>query len=193
MSRKCFHIAFCGSMLVVVLLAAVRAQAQETEGGAAHANEIFRWINFALVVGALVWVFLKLTPPFFRGHAAAISSAIDKASALKSKADRQLREAREKLAHLEQEIAGLRAIAQREAIVEAERIRQITQTDAERIAAAAQAEIQAAERAARLELKAMAANLAVDGAEALLAKQLTAEAQEALVGALVESLAGSGN
>jgi len=50
-----------------------------------------------------------------------------------------------------------------------------------KIAAAARAEIEAAERAARLELKALAANLAVDGAESLIAKQLTTQAQELLI------------
>lgn len=180
--------------LVVVLLAAVRVQAEEAEPSAvAHSTEIFRWINFALVLGAVVWVFLKVTPAFFRRNATAIGSAIDKALALKSEADRQLGEAQEKLAHLEREIAELRAAAQREGVVEAERIRQITKMDAERIAAAAQAEIRAAERAARLELKIMAANLAVDGAEALLSKQLTAKTQESLVSAFVDSLAGSAN
>lgn len=192
MTRRCFHMIFRAGMPVVALLVALRAQAEEAEhGAAAHSTEIFRWINFALIVGVLVWVFLKVTPAFFRSNAAAISSAIGKASALKSEGDRQLREAQEKLVHLEQEIAELRAAAQREGIMEAERIRQITQTDAERIALAAKAEIQAAERAARLELKAMAANLAVDGAEALLVKQLTAQAQESLVSAFVKNLAGS--
>ena len=51
----------------------------------------------------------------------------------------------------------------------------------------------AAERAARLELKALAANLAVDSAESLLAKQLTPQAQEALVSAFVKGLAGRPN
>jgi len=57
---------------------------------------------------------------------------------------------------------------------------------------AAKAEIEAAERAARLELKVITANLAVDGAESLLEKELTpAEAQETLVAAFVKSLEGS--
>ena len=51
----------------------------------------------------------------------------------------------------------------------------------------------AAERAARIELKALAAKLAVDGAESLLAKQLTAQVQESLVGGFVKSLEGRPN
>ena len=63
-----------------------------------------------------------------------------------------------------------------------------THSDEEKIAAAAKSEIAAAERSARLELKALAAKLAVDGAESLLAKQLTPQVQESLVSAFVKSL-----
>jgi len=183
------------SAFVVLLFAAMSTHAAEEGGNAAteHANEIFKWINFAIVAGLIAWVFLKLTPPFFRKNAETISSAITKATAAKAEADRQLREAEEKLARLEQEVAQLRATAQREMTVEAERLRAITQSDIQKIGLAAKAEIEAAERAARLELKVVAANLAVDGAESLLAKQLTPKAQESLVAAFVKNLEGRPN
>ena len=95
--------------------------------------------------------------------------------------------------NLEQEIAELRASGQRESAAEAERIRNLTQSDAQKIDAAGKAEVAAAERAARLELKALAANLAVDGAESLLAKQLTPAAQESLINNFVKSLDGRPN
>ena len=76
---------------------------------------------------------------------------------------------------------------------EAERIRIISQGDAQKIGLAGKVEIEAAERAARLELKAIAANLAVDGAEALLVKELTPKAQESLVAAFVKNLEGRPN
>ena len=87
----------------------------------------------------------------------------------------------------------LRVTAEGEAKAEAERIRNGTQSDIAKIGVAAKAEIEAAERAARLELKAIAANLAVDGAESLLAKQLTPQAQESLVANFVKSLEGRPN
>jgi len=65
-------------------------------------------------------------------------------------------------------------------------LRAITQSDIQKVGLAGKAEIEAAERAARLELKAIAANLAVDGAESLLVKQLTPQAQESLMAALYE-------
>ena len=91
------------------------------------------------------------------------------------------------------EIAALEATAKREVIEESERIRALAQSDAKKVGVAAQAEIEAAERAARLELKALAASLAVDGAESLLAKQLTPSAQESLVDNFVKSLEGRPN
>lgn len=178
---------------MVLLFAAINAHAEEGGSVAERANEIFKWINFAIVAGLIAWVFLKLTPPFFRKNAESINSAITKAAAAKTDADRQLREAERKLARLEQEVSQLRATAQREAAAEAERLRAITQSDIQKVGLAGKAEIEASERAARLELKAIAANLAVDGAESLLVKELTPKAQESLVAAFVKSLEGRPN
>ncbi len=182
------------SALLIVLFTALRAHAAEEGGNTTErANEIFKWINFAIVAGLIAWVFLKLTPPFFRKNAENINAAITKATSAKAEADRQLREAEQKLARLGQEVAELRATAQREAAAEAERLRAITQSDIQKVGLAAKAEIEAAERAARLELKVIAANLAVDGAESLLVKQLTPQAQESLVAAFVKNLEGRPN
>jgi F-type H+-transporting ATPase subunit b len=178
----------------ILLLAAMSAHAAEEGGNATErANEIFKWINFLIVAGLVAWVFLKLTPPFFKKNAEFISSAITKASAAKVEADRQLREAEEKLARLQQEVAQLRATATQEGTAEGQRIRALTNSDAQKVGLAARAEIEAAERAARLELKTIAANLAVDGAESILARQLTPQTQEALLTAFVKSLEGAPN
>jgi len=186
---------FLGSAIAILLFMAISAHAAEEGGNATteRANEIFKWINFAIVAGLIAWVFLKLTPPFFRKNAETISSAISKATAAKAEAERQLREAEEKLARLEQEVAQLRATAEREMAAEAERLKAITQSDIEKVRLAAKAEMEAAERAARQELKTVAANLAVDGAESLLARELTPQVQESLVAAFVKSLEGRPN
>src|SRR2546429_7860714 len=180
------------SAVIAALFLTLTAHAAE-EGGAAGAEtatEIFKWINFAIVVGALLWVCWKKAPGLFRGRAEAISSAITKAGSTKAAADAQLREAETKLANLDKEVAELRAFAEREAAAEVERIRTATRSDLEKIGVAAKAEIEAAERAARLELKAMAAKLAVEGAESLLTTQLTAQTQAGLISNSVKSLEG---
>jgi F-type H+-transporting ATPase subunit b len=179
-----------GISLLTVLFLAVGAQAAEETANAAHEHsvEIFKWINFAIVAALLGWIFLKLTPPIFRKRAETISSAITKATAAKTEADRRLKDAESRLARLQQEVAELRASAKREDVGEAERIRSATQNDVQKIGLAAKAEIEAAERAARMELKALAANLAVDQAESLLAKQLTPQTQEMLVANFMQTL-----
>ncbi len=193
MTRK-RRILFFASLILFLSCAALNAHAAE-EGGAAkeRATEIFKWINFVIVAGLIIWVFGKVLPSKFRSNTNKISSAISNATAAKTEADRQLREADTKLANVQKEVAELRAFAQREGAGEAERIRALAKSDAQKIFLASKAEIEAAERAARLELKAIAAKLAVDGAESLIARQLTPQSQELLVSAFVKSLAGRPN
>ncbi|HEY6267569.1 MAG TPA: hypothetical protein VIX11_04675 [Candidatus Acidoferrum sp.] len=189
------RILFAAGVLIVSLFAAVSLHAAEEGGNVAteRATEIFKWINFAIVAGLIVWVFGKKLPLVFRARAEAVSSAITSATSAKAAADAQLRDAENRLANLQKEVAGLRVLAEKEAAAEVERLRTATLSDAQKIAAAAKAEIEAAERAARLELKALAANLAVDGAESLLTKQLTPKAQESLISNFVKSLEGRPN
>lgn len=183
------------SLFVLFFCAALSAHAAEEGGNSAaeRANEIFKWINFAIVAAVLIWLFAKKLPAWFRGNADRISSAITKATAAREHAERQVREAETRLAQLQQEIATLQAHSQSETAEEGERIRALAQSDAKKVGIAAHAEIEAAERAARLELKALAASLAVDGAESLLGKQLTPAAQETLVDTFVKSLEGRPN
>ena len=200
---------FAVSILFVSLLVSVSLQAAEGGSNAAteRATESFKWINFAIVAGVLVWVFGNLLPPAFRKRAEAVSSAtprlrrardrvgsaIADAGAAKAAAEVQLRDAETRLANLQKEVAELRAFAERESAAEVERLRTATLSDIQKIGAAAKVEIEAAEHAARLELKALAANLAVDGAESLLSKQLTPKAQESLISNFVKSLEGRPN
>jgi F-type H+-transporting ATPase subunit b len=176
------------------LLSAAAAFGAE-EGGAAEQSTgmIFKWIHFVILAGLVYWVFGKLLPPVFRRNADNISSAITKATAAKVEAERKLREAVTKMGNLEREIAEFRAQAQRDAAAEVQRLRAATVLDVEKIRAAAKAEIEAAERAARVELKELAAKLAVDGAESLVAKQMTPAVQEAMISSFVQSLQGRPN
>jgi F-type H+-transporting ATPase subunit b len=191
-TRRVLRAASVCAMLLLAMLFAGAASARAAEEGpnaaTEHFSEIFKWINFAIVAALIVWVFAKKLPPVFRKNAESISSAITKATAAKAEADRQLREAESKLGNLQKEVAALREEAKKEAAAEVERIRAATLSDEEKIAAAGKAEIEAAERTARKELKELAAKLAVDGAESLLAKQLTPAAQESLINNFVKTL-----
>src|SRR6266581_2722586 len=162
-------------ILFVSFFAVVTARAAEegSNATAQTANEIFNWINFAIVASVLLWLCLKKAPGFFRRRAEAISSAITKAGSAKAAAEAQLREAENKLANIQKEIAELRAVAERESAAEVARIRAAAQTDAQKIAAAANAEM--------------------EGAESLLVQLLTPKAQESLISNFVKSLEGRPN
>lgn len=177
---------------ILLFATAVRAAeaAQTAEGGSVL---LFKWIHFIILAVVLVWLFKKVLPPIFRRKADLISEAIAQATAAKAEAERQLKEAAVKLTRLEQEVAEFRAAAQKEAQAELERLRKLTQLDVEKIGLAAKAETEAAERAARGALKALAAKLAVDGAESLVAKQMTPAVQDALIRNFVQSLQGRPN
>jgi len=177
-----------GASAFVFLGAACARGAEGANPAAGEFTEIFKWINFAIVAALIIWVFAKKLPVVFRKNAESISSAITKATAAKAEAERQLRDAETKLANLQREVTALRAEAQQEAAAEAERIRAATVSDEQKIGVAAKAEIEAAERSARKELKELAAQLAVDGAESVLAKQLTPAAQESLISNFVKTL-----
>jgi len=183
-------------LAAIVLLSASGLSRAAEQGGSPAEQPVgtaFKWIHFVILAGLAYWVFAKLLPPIFRRNADNISAAIAKATAARVEAERQLQSAAAKLANLEKEIVEFRAIAQREASAETERLRKITMGDVEKIGLASKAEIEAAERAARVELKALAARLAVDGAESLLAKQMTPSVQEALISQFVQSLQGRPN
>jgi F-type H+-transporting ATPase subunit b len=174
--------------------AAATFAAEEGGSPAEHSAEmIFKWIHFAILAGLLYWVFGRLLPPVFRRNAESISSAITKATAAKLEAERKLQEAVAKMGNLEREIAEFRVQAQRDAAAEMERLRAATVLDVEKIRVAAKAEIEAAERAARVELKELAARLAVDSAESLVAKQMTPAVEEAMISSFVQSLQGRPN
>jgi len=182
-------------VLAMLLLASFASGADEggSSAGQVMSLDAFKWVHFVIVLALLYWVFRKVLPETFRRNADNISAAIRKATAAKAEADRLLKEAETKLARLEQEVARFRAQAQKDAAAEIERLRALTKADAEKIAVAAKAEIEAAERAARVALKELAAKLAVDHAEILVAKQLTPGLQAAMLNEFVESLEGRAN
>jgi F-type H+-transporting ATPase subunit b len=179
---------------MLLLAAPVLAQEENAPGPEdSPTGWIFRWLNFAIVAGAIIYVFAKVGGPAFRKRADEIQNAIAEGTRAREEAARRRKEADEKLANLENEIAGMREQAKRDAGAEAERIRGLTRDEAAKIDRAAAMEVAAAERAARLELKALAARMAVERAETMLLQQLTPAEDARIVREFVAGLAGSAN
>jgi len=176
----------------LMLAAPVFAQEEQPSPADSTTGWVFRWLNFAIVLGLLIYGFGKAVP-YFRRHAEEISEKIAEGTRAREAAEADRRAAQAKLAGIDAEVAALRVEAKRGAQAEGERLRAQAKAEAEAIERSAQAEIVAAERAARLELKALAARIAVERAEALLRSELTPQTEAVLFRNFVAELEGSPN
>jgi F0F1-type ATP synthase membrane subunit b/b' len=185
----------CTLALLVCLTVTPVLASEEGAGDPVYSTTgfAFRVINFLIVAYGAWYLFAKKLPKAFRARAEVIAASISDAARAKQEAERLLREAEEKTARLGQEVAEMRATAQRDAAAETERVRIATREEAAKIERAAAMEMQAAERAARMELKAAAAQLAVERAEAVLRGKMTPVTEAALFRAFVSDLGRSAN
>ncbi|MFZ0433506.1 MAG: ATP synthase F0 subunit B [Candidatus Acidiferrales bacterium] len=176
------------------LLAAAPAVAAEGEHSPADSptGQIFRWVNFGIVVVLIAWGFRKAAP-YFRKHAEEISAKIAEGARAREAAETRRREVEIKLANLEPEVAALRLEAKRDSEAEALRLRAQAKEEAQIIERSAQAEIAAADRVARLELRVLAARMAIDRAGAVLRSEMTPAAEAALLKTFVAELDRSAN
>lgn len=149
------------------------------------------FINFAVVVGVIIWIWKKNVPAAFRNRTASIQKSIEEARRASEDANRRLAEIEARLGKLDEEIGQMRATSEKEAAAEEERIKAAAAEDAKRIVESAEQEIAAASKAARRDLTAYAADLAVS----LATKQIHVDTQadQALVRRFAQQLSnGSG-
>jgi len=148
------------------------------------------FINFAIVVGLIGWLWKKNVPAAFRNRTALIQKSIEEARRASEDANRRLSQVEARLGRLDEEISSMRALSEKEAAAEEERIKAAAAEDARRIAESARQEIEAAVKSARRELTAYAADLAV----ALATKQIRVDttADQALVRRFAQQLSDGG-
>jgi F-type H+-transporting ATPase subunit b len=142
--------------------------------------------NFAVIAAVIIWFSRKSLPGLFRDRTASIRRAMEEARIASAEANERLSNIEKRLSRLNDEIAGMRAAAEKEAAAEEERIKDATAQEARKIAEAAGQEVAAAAKAARRELTAYAADLAVTLAK----KQIHVDAatDQGLVRRFVEQL-----
>lgn len=181
---------FAGFIALFFFMEVTPVFAQENESSPADSSIgwVFRWLNFAIVFGAIAYFVVKKGAPYFRATAEEVSQKIAEATRARDAAEQRRHEAVAKAANLDRDIEQLRADAKREAQFETERLRTAAREEAEKIECAVQAEIAAAERAARLELKGLGARLALERAEVMLRQELTPNAEAALLGKFMDEL-----
>ncbi|PYP91392.1 MAG: hypothetical protein DMG65_07935 [Candidatus Angelobacter sp. Gp1-AA117] len=122
-------------------------------------------LNF-LIVFILLWFMMKKTlPGIFRNRTGTIQKRMEEARKTSEDARRRLSDVEGRLSRLDAEIAQMRSEAETAAKTEEERMMAAAEEERRRIVQSAEQEIAMAANAARRELKAYAADLAVDLAE----------------------------
>lgn len=178
-------------LLVAVLpggvLPVLAAEAESAEAPQPH-TELFKWINFATLAAAGIYVVWKFGRPWSRRNAESVSKAIREAAQTRKDSEKKMDAIETRLAQLEAEVAALGEEARRESEAERERIRALAKSEAEKIFKATAAEIEAAGRAARMELRSFAARLAIEQAEQRIRHQMDARTDAALLTWVISEL-----
>jgi len=179
LTRRILAIGALGVMMAACAAPVVRAQEAAPEAAPepqdTTAGQIFRWLNFLIVAGALGYLIVKKAPPVFQARANVIAGAIQSATAAKTAAVSQLREAEAGLARLDQDSAKMRTQAERDFSAEAARLKASAAHEVEKIGHMADVEIDAAARLAQIELRTAAARVAVARAAAMVSEKMTPE------------------
>jgi F-type H+-transporting ATPase subunit b len=162
-------------------LAYARAPEGEAEGKREGHELLYKFINLALLVGALAYLLRKPLADFFAQRSASIRKGLEEGRKALEASRAQLKSVEEKLQHLEEEIAAFKASAGQEMEAERQRLKLAAAEEAEKILQAARAQTEAAVRAAKVELKSYAAGQAVELAEAIIRRRLDETGRKKLV------------
>lgn len=194
---------FLSSCLIVagLTLAPLACRAQEGAKPAAgeHASEaggeegegslkIWEWANFLVLAGGLGYLAVKNLGPAFAERSLKIRQEISSSEEIRKQAEARAAEVDRKMAHLQDDIAALRADSQKEAEAEMARYSQHTAAEIAKTQAHAEQEIVSAGKAARMELKQYAAQLAVALAEQKIRTRINPDTEDALVRGFVRNL-----
>ena len=172
------------ALLATVALPAVTMAAgggDHADSGAVLKDFIWRCVNFAVMVGLLGYFVSKPIRNALQNRRTEIEKTLAGAAAARDAAEAKAREYQEKLAKASAEIESIYAAIRREGELERDKILASAREMAAKIEQEADAKAASAVARARTELRAEAARLAVELAEELLAKSVTAADQKRLI------------
>jgi F-type H+-transporting ATPase subunit b len=152
---------------------------------AATSFEIF---NFAILAILLIWLLVKTLPKTFRNRSGVIQKQLVDARTATEEAAARLSGVEARLSKLDEQIAAMRAQAEKASAADEKRIKASVEEEKQKILTAAEQEIASATTHARRQLQQYAAELAIDQAAQKLV--VSAETDRLLVQAFASRLAG---
>jgi F-type H+-transporting ATPase subunit b len=186
------RVALRAALLVAVALPALAAAGADPGEDAGHGRFLFYEIlNFALLIGVLVYFARKPALEFFAGRHAQIKGDIESAAQLLEEAERRNSELQRRVAELDSDLDDIRATARQRAEEERERILAEAHEAAERIQRDAVASVDQELRRAQTALREEAALLATELAAQILDQQVGDSDRERLMDEFISSVEGA--
>ncbi|HEX3893760.1 MAG TPA: ATP synthase F0 subunit B [Terracidiphilus sp.] len=155
---------------------------------AEQAATAFTVANFVVLAALIGWFLAKTLPKTFRNRNTAIQKDLVDARTATEEASARLNSVEERLSKLDEQIAAMRAQAEKDSAHDEQRIRASVEEDKRKILAAAEQEIGAATALAHRQIQQYAAELAIDQASRKLV--ITAETDRMLVQSFARRLMG---
>ncbi|HEV2711335.1 MAG TPA: ATP synthase F0 subunit B [Edaphobacter sp.] len=168
--------------------AAVRALGAKLGMNAEQAATAFTVTNFIVLAILVGWFLLKTLPKTFRDRTSRIQKHLVDARTATEEASARLNSVESRLGKLDEQIAAMRAQAEKDSALDEQRIKASVEEEKQKILRTAEQEISAATVHARKQLQQYAADLAIEQAARKLV--VTAETDRLLVQGFARRLTG---
>lgn len=194
--RRLFPVLICVCSLAAFTWAQEGKHADDKAGAPAteqhEPSAVWKWANFAMLAIVLGYMMGKALPPFFQARTAEIQKGIAEAAAVKGAAEQRAAEIERRMAALETEVEQIRTESRSEMAKEVDRIEKEADHHLARLQVQAEQEIASMTKHGAKQLKAYAAQLAIDLAEQRIRSRITPAVQSALVTQFVEGVEPGG-
>lgn len=178
---------------------------EPAEAGAHHGAEVklfgmplsqagqfaVRVVNFGIFFAVLYFALKGALASAFKTRAKELAEQLDQAEQDKMEGEAQLRELEAKMAGLHEELEGILAKAGKDAEAEKQRILDAARLEAEQILLQTRSEIAFQQRLAEKELRALVAELAVEGAARRLETQVQGALAEQVLDRAIQEVGGA--
>jgi F-type H+-transporting ATPase subunit b len=143
------------------------------------AAKLFEIINFAILLGAIVYALKRKLPSAFSSRTSGIQKNLAEARTATESANIRLAAVEERLSRMDTEIATIRTQAEQDAALDEQRIKAAAEEDKQKIIAAAEQEIVAATAQAQRQIRRFAAEMVIEQATKRL--QISADLDRQLI------------
>jgi F-type H+-transporting ATPase subunit b len=149
---------------------------------------VFRWANFAILLGGLGYILRKSIRDFFETRRNQIAEGLVQAQRAQQEAQDRMIEIERRLEGLSNDIKNLRNEAEKESIAEREKILAEARREVERVIEQSKEEIERVARSVERDIKETVADLVLDKATRTLRAEMTQDDHKKVVVRFVKNL-----